>query len=189
MKEATYMNLQEAIKLGDILTGEMQPFCERVMVAGSVRRRRPEVNDIDIVAIPKTNMERFVEGWFKGPIHLVSADAIWESMIKNLIDTFHAVVERKGPKLVTLKVAGTSVDIYRATPETWGVLLLIRTGSAQHNMKLCSRALNMGLQLSAAEGVLADGRVIASRTEEEIFRALNMAYVPPEERGESHRNV
>jgi len=74
------------------------------------------------------------------------------------------------------------VDIYRATPKTWGVLTLIRTGSTQHNIKLCSWAKSMGLMLSAKDGVIKDGQVIASRTEEEIFKALCLEYVAPEQR-------
>jgi DNA polymerase (family 10) len=74
------------------------------------------------------------------------------------------------------------VDIYRARPETWGVLLLIRTGSIEHNIKLCSRARAMNMMLSAKKGVIKDGKVVASRTEEEIFKALEMDFVEPEKR-------
>ncbi len=75
-----------------------------------------------------------------------------------------------------------TVDIYRATPETWGVLLLIRTGSIDHNIKLCSRAKRMGMMLSAKRGVIKDGNVVACEREQDIFRALDMRYIPPERR-------
>jgi DNA polymerase (family 10) len=94
-----------------------------------------------------------------------------------------------GPELIRMYVpfanspdGQVQVDFYAATEKTWGVLLLIRTGSTQHNIKLCSWAKSMGLMLSAKDGVIKNGKVIASQTEEDIFKALCMEYVPPEKR-------
>jgi DNA polymerase (family 10) len=82
-----------------------------------------------------------------------------------------------------------TVDIYHATPETWGILILVRTGSKEHNVKLCNLALSKGLKLSAAEGVLkpVDSfpsmmQTIASKTEEEVFATLGIPYVEPKDR-------
>jgi len=91
-----------------------------------------------------------------------------------------AKVLKCGSKIAQLTIKGTNVDLYSATPETWGALVLIRTGSAQHNIKLSKRALNMGMKLSH-KGLIKDGKIIAS-TEEGIFEALDLSYVPPEER-------
>jgi len=54
----------------------------------------------------------------------------------------------------------------------------------ERDIALCSRAQHIGMMLSAAKGVIKDGKVIASRTEEEIFKALNMDFVEPEKREE-----
>jgi DNA polymerase (family 10) len=61
-------------------------------------------------------------------------------------------------------------------------LLTLCMGSIEHNIKLCSRARAMGMMLSAAQGVIKEGKVIASRTEEEIFKALELEYIRPEDR-------
>lgn len=66
------------------------------------------------------------------------------------------------------------------TPETWGTLVLIRTGSAEHNIKLSMIAQKKGLKLSHS-GLTKNGEVITS-TEKEIFKALDLPYVEPEER-------
>lgn len=163
------MKLEEAGVLADKIVHCIEHLCDpdKIMVVGSVRRKRPEVHDIDIVLIPQT--------W-------------WHTIIQHLKTHMLASVVRFGRELATLKVptGATSetvqVDIYNAHPETWGVLLLIRTGSKEHNIKLCSRAKSMGIMLSAKDGVIKDGKVIASRSEEEIFKALNMDFVAPEER-------
>jgi len=153
------MRLRDAEALVTRVLAVVGPYCERVQVAGSVRRKRPEVHDIDIVLIPK-------------PLHLAS--------IVKALDPEKALLQ--GPKLTRLLVEGVQVDLYVATPETWGAILLIRTGSPEHNIRLCSIARSRGMKLSAARGVIKEGRVVASRTEEEIFQALGIDYVPPENR-------
>jgi len=172
------MKLKEASALADRIVNNIKHLCdsEHVMVVGSIRRKRPEVHDIDIVLIPQSWM--------------------WNTIIQTIKTNWLAQVVEAGQELARLMVptGATSetvrgyelslrqVDIYRARPETWGVLLLIRTGSIQHNIKLCSRAKSMGMMLSAAKGVIKDEKVIASRTEEEIFKALEMDFVDPENR-------
>lgn len=173
------MKLEEAERLAFKVEQAITPCCERVVTVGSIRRRQPEVADIDLVVIPKPLM--------------------WSRIAGSLIQELDATLKACGPQLMrlTIPVAFTpsgvcQVDIYAATPKTWGVLMLIRTGSIEHNIKLCVRAKDLGLRLSAKEGVIEVSsvvcglscnrtvtRVIASRTEEEIFKALQMEYVPP----------
>lgn len=162
------MKFEEAAVLADRIVHCIEHLCDKVQVVGSIRRKRSEVHDIDMVLIPQSWM--------------------WNTIIQRLKNTMLADVVKAGPELVTLKIPRSTlvetiqVDIYKARPETWGVLLLIRTGSKEHNIKLCSRARAMGLMLSAAEGVIKDGKVVASRTEAEIFAALGLAYVEPKDR-------
>jgi len=87
-------------------------------------------------------------------------------------------VDGKQVKRVVFK--GEQIDLYFATPETWGALVLIRTGSAEHNIRLSKRALRMGMKLSH-RGLIKNEKVIAS-TERKIFEALDLPYVEPEER-------
>jgi DNA polymerase (family 10) len=164
------MKLEEAEKLANQIVHSIKHLCdyEHIMVVGSIRRRCPEVKDIDIVLIP--------QAW------------MWNTIIQTLKTSWLAEVVEAGQELARLKVPASvisepvQVDIYRARPETWGVMLLIRTGSIQHNIKMCSRARAMNMMLSAKEGVIKDGKVIASRTEEEIFKALGMDFVEPQKR-------
>ena len=164
------MKLEDASILAFRICDSIRHLCDpkHIVVAGSIRRKRPEVNDIDIVLIP--------QGW------------MWNTIIQVLKDRWLALVVEAGQELARLKipVSATSepvqVDIYRARPETWGVLLLVRTGSREHNIKLCSRAKAMNMMLSAKDGVVKDEKVIACRTEVEIFKALEMDFVEPERR-------
>jgi DNA polymerase (family X) len=75
---------------------------------------------------------------------------------------------------------GRSTDLLEATPSNWGAILLVRTGSREHNVQLCARAEKLGLKLEPQRGLVdADGRVVAGETEEEIFSALGLPWLAP----------
>ena len=153
------MELEFAKKLAAELIAELTPVTTRIEVAGSIRRQRPAVRDIDLVLIPKNQ-------------------GLLDNKLRELGCQFG------GPKIRRLVYKGALVDIYIATPETWATLLLIRTGSTRHNVYLCKRARAKGWQLKAdGQGLLdARGNRIAGDSEESIFQALELHYVPPEER-------
>jgi DNA polymerase (family 10) len=152
------MKLEDAISKANNFLSEIKEFCEKIEIAGSIRRQKSEVNDIDIVLIPKLRE------------HLIQK-------IRNI-----SKVEVQGKKLIRTEYSGIQVDIYFATKETWGILLLIRTGSKEHNIKLCQQAINKGMKLSSEKGLMKANEVIASKSEEEIFKGLGMNYIKPEDR-------
>ncbi len=154
------MKLKDAEKLAEQIMEQIQPFCDRLVVAGSIRRKKREVRDVDIVLIPK-------------PL-------LWNRIVATLQRNMDAKVLKHGEKAVQLTIYGINVDLYSATPETWEPLLLIRTGSAQHNIKLSMIARKKGMKLSH-NGLIKDGKIVAS-TEKEIFDLLDLQHVRPEDR-------
>ena len=153
------------------IVSTIAPHCVRVEVAGSIRRRRPTVNDVDVLVQPKPNA--------------------WLEIIKSLRREFNAVTEKQGEKLATLFLPFVSkqgqgylhVDLYRASKATWGILLLIRTGSKEHNIYLAKLAIHKGYHLAYSKGLLDEkDEVVASKTEEDVFQALDLDYLPPEDR-------
>jgi len=154
------MKLEEAQKLAQEIVEHIHPLCDRVEVAGSIRRKKSEVRDIDLVLIPK-------------PL-------LWHRIIVTLQRTMDAEVLKRGESIAQLTIKGVNVDLYSAAPETWGTVLLIRTGSMAHNIKLSQIALRKGMRLTH-KGLTKEGKVIAS-TEKEIFEALDLPYKNPEER-------
>jgi len=169
------LKLAEAEKKAEQILSCIGSLVSRAAVAGSVRRRRPQVHDIDLVVLPK----QLQVGVFN-----VDPDSSWNSIHNRLSSRLKMKTIKKGAELMTLGFPDVDlpVDIYRATPETWGVLLLIRTGSTQHNIRMCMHAKTLGMMLSAKRGVIKDGNVMASKEEQDIFRALDILYVPPERR-------
>jgi DNA polymerase (family 10) len=149
----------------------IEPYCQKAEVAGSIRRKKDKVNDIDIVVQPKAQC--------------------WIKAIREIRRKFEAITEKQGTKLATLYVPFASkqgegylqVDLYRDSKRTWGILLLIRTGSAKHNIYLCNVAIRKGYRLAYSQGLLNEkGEVIASKTEREVFQALGLDYIQPEDR-------
>lgn len=154
------IQLEDAKKRAEEVVEQLAPYCEKIEVAGSIRRRRRQVNDIDIVLIPKD--------WW------------------GLHNTVKGLGESKaaGGKIMRVMSTGTQIDIYVASAETWATLLLIRTGSAQNNIRLCSIAKNRGWQLHAdGSGLFNEkGERIAGDTEQSIYQALGVHYQEPWER-------
>jgi len=163
MSDRSRMSLEYAESIGQEVIGVLQPYFERLEIAGSIRRRRPMVHDIDLVGIPRA--------------------ATWLGFNNNLVAIADRVV-RRGAKLATFEFKGNQVDLYYATEKTWATLLLIRTGSKENNIRLCTLARDRGWQLKANGDGLFDeyGQCIARYTEHSIYEALGLPYQQPWER-------
>lgn len=151
------------------IVAELKPACERIEVAGSLRRGKPTVHDIDVVLVPK-----------------VESTPLLETLLSDLIKRGSLTPIRGKDKIKSFIATktGIPVDIYVATEETWPTILLIRTGSKEHNIKLARRASCRGMKLRASgEGIEgSDGGLIRVKAEEEIFSLLGLGYLRPEDR-------
>jgi DNA polymerase (family 10) len=165
----------QAMAAAQALIALIERACERVEIAGSIRRQRPFVHDIDLVVIPKYET---IETDLLGGTEQVS-------QLDQLLQDQDAVANHGGDKIKTGVIDGIPFDIYIASPSTWATLLLIRTGSKEHNIMLTTRARELGMKLCANGTGLVNrytGDIIAWESEGSIFRALGMAYVEPEKR-------
>mgnify|MGYP001576935059 CR=1 FL=1 len=141
-----------------------QPFVSRAEVAGSIRRRKETVGDADIVVIakrPKEAMDFFVA--MPNVAHVLAHG-----------DTKSAV------KLAN----GLQVDLRVVPEESYGAALNYFTGSKEHNIALRQRAIERGLKLNEY-GVFKlknknEEIRIGGASEEEIYDALGLDYIPPE---------
>jgi DNA polymerase/3'-5' exonuclease PolX len=150
------MKLQEAKLKAEQTLCYFSPYVKRIEVVGSVRRECSECNDIDIILIPN---EKFTMEFI------------------NLLNP-----KKKGDKLIIYELEGTQYDLYICTEENYEVIKLIRTGSKEHNKKLCILAIKKGMSLKAGgEGLVKDGIVI-SNTESGILKELLGKYIEPKDR-------
>jgi len=153
--------LERAEKVAKRIIDSLSPHCQKIEVAGSIRRRRPWVNDIDIVLVPNNDLWSF------------------HNEVMKL-----GKVKISGSKILRIEYGDIQVDFYIATPETWATLLLIRTGSAENNIRLAKIAKEKGWRLHASgEGLFNElGDRIAGNTEESIYQALSLPYQKPVDR-------
>jgi DNA polymerase (family 10) len=132
---------------------------EEMEPAGSYRRGRETVGDLDILAVssnPKEVMDRLGE-----------------------FDGIGEVLARGDTKMSIRLAVGLQVDLRVVPAESFGAALQYFTGSKDHNVILRGRAKNVGLKINEY-GVFRGDKYIAGRTEKDVYAALDLPCFPPE---------
>lgn len=164
----------------------LKPACENIVVAGSLRRRKPTVSDVELLYIPRTAVGKSPGDLFAEQ-ELNFADGIIAALEKS------GVLERRknvngsdcyGPqnKLMRHVASGVPVNLFSTTREKWFPSLVIRTGPKEFNIKLIMAARDRGLKLHTY-GVferLSDGTKIVPEDERDVFRLAGLPYEEPE---------
>ena len=157
------MKLEKGQEVAAEVINRLSPYCQKIEVAGSIRRQKELVHDVDIVLIPSDP---------------------WNLEGEVLAMAHPRRPQLSGGKLKRFDYNGAQIDLYFASAQTWATLLLIRTGSKENNIRLCSLAKKKGWHLAASGDGLFDDtdRRVAGDTEESIYTALGLPYQEPEER-------
>ncbi len=157
------MLLDEASALGEHLLEFVRshPDTERAEIAGSLRRRKETVGDLDIVAASVDQK--------------VLTDAFAEA-------PFVDEVVAHGPTKVSIVCGGADVDLRIVPPEAFGTLLHHFTGGQAHNIALRERAVKNGINISeyGLKRIGTDEDYQPVPTEEEFYARLDLPYIPPE---------
>jgi DNA polymerase (family 10) len=183
-------------ELAERVKGELEGYCERIEIAGSIRRGRPYCGDIDLVVLPKGNEPANAlargqanEREFKyGYLHALKERCKQNAEVVTDGDMNLIVRLRNGVQLDIFIAQRESRDLLESKPTNFGSLLLCRTGSAAHNIWLVERAKGLGKRWNPYYGVFVgktaggEARCIASATEEDIFAALDLEFIAPERR-------
>ncbi len=135
------------------------PGSESIEVAGSFRRRRESVGDLDILATSNT------------------PDAIFDAF--SALPDVREVRLRGGTKETVVLANGLQVDLRVVEPDAFGAALQYFTGSKDHNVHLRTIARDRGLKVNEY-GVFRGEERVAGRTEEEVYASLGLAWIPPE---------
>ncbi|HXI16215.1 MAG TPA: hypothetical protein VNM48_07575 [Chloroflexota bacterium] len=184
--------LAEAEAIAQELVGRLALACSRLEIAGSIRRRRPDVGDIELVAVPRRDApvitDLFGTRHDGPPVNLLDALCL-ELLIKNELRDRPDKNGRPafGERYKRLSYKGVGLDLFSVfEPAQFGVIYTIRTGSAEFSQRLVTPRLMGGwlpVGMSVKDGALWDrGRLIETQEEVEFFRAIGAEFLPPERR-------
>ena len=179
-EEGEQMKTKIPLSVADTIASEtiakLLPYCNRISVAGSIRRRKPEIGDIELVATPRA----YDVDMFGATLESHSLDHVnWDGIGEYLYG---------GHKLKKIRLnQGVDLDLFIVTPPAqWGTIFLIRTGPDTFSHKYVTPRKEGGLLPSIyrhKEGAIwSHNHVIETPEEIDVFNLIGLPYIEPERR-------
>ncbi|WP_455209804.1 DNA polymerase/3'-5' exonuclease PolX, partial [Kaarinaea lacus] len=142
-----------------VLYLQQAPGVNKIVVAGSYRRNKETVGDLDILVTAKTG----------GPVmeHLAEYDEIEQ------------IISKGNTRATVILRSQLQLDVRVVEPESFGAALHYFTGSKAHNIAIRRRAQKRGLKINEY-GVFKGDKRIAGDTEESVFKSVGLPWIPPE---------
>ncbi len=173
------MKYENALAVANGALAWLEPHCDRIEIAGSIRRKRPEVGDVELVCIPK-----------KIPGGLFGQDTEVCQGFVDAVNTWSAIKGSPGGRYTQRVLpGGILLDLFIADEENWGYQLAIRTGSADYSHNVLAKGwCRAGCK--GADGYLTRrGKRVVVPEEKHLFWIIGIPWVEPEMRewkGEEH---
>jgi len=175
-KNETRLPLNEARMIAERVVAELEPHCWMISIAGSIRRERPTIGDIEIVCVPKP----------------YDASPLFQSGIATVVNQWEKI-RGELPCRYTQRILpeGMKLDLFMVDPEGYGLQLAIRTGSDNWCRGVLARAwVRAGFRSKDGllrrvvnkNGVYSLGSVVPTRTERELFEIIDLPWVEPVDR-------
>jgi len=161
----------------------LKPACEKVVIAGSLRRKKPDVKDIEICCQPKMG------GLFSDIPDIGALESAIAGAVNCGLIEWDMQLRRNGEKYKRFRVPeiDIAVDLFIAGPGNFGPILAIRTGDTEFSQKLVTKIASDGLMpdnMRQMDGFLfRDGVKLECPTELAFFEALGLPVLDPVERG------
>lgn len=156
------MELSKAKIIADKYVEMLKPFCKRIEIAGSIRREKPEVGDIEIVCIRNTKYLR----------------SFWDA-----VDTLRKI---KGSPIgrYTQRVLseGIKLDLFMCEKDNWGLIYAIRTGSADYSHNVLAAGWVKAGFNSVDGRLFKNGKEVPVYEEEDLFNLIGLEFVHPTKR-------
>jgi DNA polymerase (family 10) len=166
------MDFEKAKAIARDLVYELTPGVNRIIIAGSIRRRKPEVGDIELLVIPRANyLDKILDDLMIRGI-----------LAMRLNKRGHRVYGAKN-KLMLHIPSGIGVDIFSTDEVCWPVALVVRTGGEKTNKRIATTALRRGYRFHAySSGFSTPQGYIVCHSERQVFEAVDLPYLEPWER-------
>lgn len=167
------MELARARSIAEELKALLAPECQRITIAGSIRRRKPVVGDIELLVIPK----------YLGGVDQLDEE-IKKLMAERLLgyrrNTRGSIAYGPKNKLLVHLPSGIGVDVFSTSEDCWWVSLVVRTGGEITNRRIATAAIRKGWHLQVyGHGFSTPRGDVVCRSEEEVFRAVGLPYLEP----------
>lgn len=198
-------------ELAQELRDALAPGCEKIAIAGSIRRGKADPKDIELVAIPRLTDEMHELDLFGNRVGTIVCDHLHNTLQRLYANgtgawTLDPDLPRNGPKYKRLRhiESGVCCDLFIVTAASWGVQLAIRTGPGDFSKELVTRARRKGWHVTGGRlhkhpvvlRTTASGNVVdkecekgdacpltaATPDEAAFFAALGLPYLEPTER-------
>lgn len=170
------MELEKAKAIAEELKGLLEPACEKIVVAGSIRRQKPFVGDVELLCVPiydngVDQLDREIGGLVVQRVFGFRRNKLGSRVY--------------GPKnkLMVHLPSGIGVDIFSTTEECWPVSLVVRTGGETTNKRIAMAAIKKGWHLQAyGAGFSTPNGDIVCKSERDVFEFVDLPYLEPWER-------
>jgi DNA polymerase/3'-5' exonuclease PolX len=188
MSTGTRVLLADAEDVAATLAFALYPACERIQVAGSIRRQRADVGDIELVVVPLIETEP--DGMFgERPINRLTERL--DMLTAAGVLAPHPIDPKRGERYSKLldAASGLQVDVFSASADTFGLILLIRTGPAAYSQRFVTDLRRRALHVAGGQlhrGSLGCGayecEVVPTPEETDVYAAAGWPFVEPETR-------
>jgi len=165
------------------VAGALYDACERIALAGSLRRLCDQVGDVELVAIPRFAPEPV--DLLGEPAQVNQLEARVAELVRDGVLAAHPTKPANGAKYKKLWLArpGIGVDLFIVTAETWGPAMFVRTGPADFSKAMVIRLRECGYHLEdLVVKQLAGGAAVPCPDEKAFFKLCGRPSLPPEMR-------
>jgi DNA polymerase/3'-5' exonuclease PolX len=163
------MDRARALAIVEQCRAALAPYGERVEIAGSIRRGKPDVKDIELVAIPRQQ-----------PAGLFDDEVMTDPGFCAVVNRWAAVKDSPDGKYTQRRLPeGIIPDLFMADTDNWGLIFALRTGSAAFSQKVLARGWVRAGYRSKNGRLRRDGMIVPMRDEHELFALLGMPWIEP----------
>ena len=173
-----------ALDVADRVLATLRPACERIEIAGSLRRSAAEVSDVELVCVPVVGLDLLGAPTGQCRLTRAVADGLtfgrWRWRTATHPPPKSLVAPRRYWPLV---VDGVPLDLFAVrAPAQYGAILAIRTGPAAFSQRLVTSCQRYGLRCTEGRLVAEDGTTRETPTERDFLAACGSPWVEPSER-------
>ena len=191
------MELEKARAIAEELKNQLQDACHRTEIVGDIRRQKPRIGKIRLLCIPARvegvhipELEPFdPQQWRREIEEFGDFDALddWFIEMRELgvvdVPTKGSRTFSRSKKSILHVPSGMAIDIVSTDERCWAVALVVTIGGAKTNTRIAAAAREKGWQFrTSGDGFDTPGGHITCNTEREVFEAVGLPYLPPEQR-------